>query len=123
MNLNRLTSSTAYGAATRAPGKVISTYGGLSSYADDLGFFFQYWPCDQSGACASQCRATGANLPCLMRPAITSYQCGITAGITITGATPADGTNTVDWKVDTTYPVFNGSTVIRFVNSLTGTNN
>jgi len=123
MNLNRLAGTTTYSVAVETPGKVSASYKGLASYADDAGFFFQYWPCDQAGSCASQCRAAGANLPCLMRPAITGYSCGIAASTVVTGAAPADGTNLVDWNVATTYPVLGGSKTAIHVERVSGTNN
>ncbi len=125
MNLNRLTRTTAYSAAVEEPGKVQVTYRGLAEYADGWGFFFQYWPCDQAtpANCASQCRATGANAPCVMKPALTTYSCGIASGVVITGGSEADGTNYVDWMVGTTYPVFESDTTLLFKDILTVTNN
>jgi hypothetical protein len=104
-NLNMLSSSTNYAVATS--GSVEVAYGGLAKYADDLGMFYRYWPCDQNGVCASQCRATGAAAPCEMTPSLSLFGCGISAAVTITGGSEPDGAlNSVDWTVDTTYQVF-----------------
>lgn len=106
MNLNMLATATSY-AVTVGAGTVTADYLGLASYADQLGAFYRYWPCDQTGACASQCRSTGAALPCVMTPAITSYSCGVSAPVVITGgATPDPGTVRIDWEVTTPYSVF-----------------
>ena len=109
MNLNRLDAGTTYGVSV-AIGTVTAQYGGLASYADDLGFFYRYWPCDQTAptpVCASQCRSTGAALPCVMTPSISGYGCGLAAPVSITvGAPTAAETDRVDWDVATPYSVF-----------------
>lgn len=122
MNLNQLTSDTAYSVVVEAPAKTTAAYLGLPSYADDYGFFFQFWPCDQAGSCASQCRATGADAPCLMKPAITSLSCGVAAPVTVrAGSTPDVGSVVVDWKVETTFPVLGASKTAIHIDSIVGT--
>jgi Invasin, domain 3 len=121
MNLNRLTFATGYSVVVEVPAKTTATYLGLPGYADDYGFFFQFWPCDQAGACASQCRATGGNAPCLMKPAITSLSCGVAASVAVRAAsTPDVGGVVVDWKVATTFPVLDGSKTSIYVDSIVG---
>jgi hypothetical protein len=121
-NLNQLATATTYEVKVVAPATVKATYAGLPSYADNLGFFFSFVPCDQGGNCASQCRATGANAPCLMKPAITLYSCGTAAGVNVSaGSSPDPGLDEVDWKVATTYPVLGGSKTALFVNPIFGT--
>jgi hypothetical protein len=44
-----------------------------------------------------------------MQPKVGSFSCGVAAPVTVTGATPASGLNTVRWEPFTTYPVYNGS--------------
>ncbi len=123
LNLNRLNAGAKYGVAVVAPGKVVATYHGLQQYADDLGMFYRYWPCDQNDVCASQCRATGADAPCVMTPSISAFSCGIAAGVTITGGDTADGTNFVDWVVDVPWKVYLGEKVMHSVVTTSGTNN
>lgn len=112
-NLNRLASDATYGVSVVAPATVTTTYDGLASYADHLGFFFRYWPCDSSGAnCASRCTATGSGLPCMMQPSVFAYSCGIAASATITGGSQPDpGVDLVDWNVTLPYPVYPSSTI------------
>jgi Invasin, domain 3/Putative metal-binding motif len=105
MNLNRLAAATAYGTAVKK-GSVTATYDGLGAYPDELGAFYRYWPCDKSGACASQCRSTGANLPCVLVPSIGSYSCGVAATATVGGAGSPTGPQEADWTVTTPYTVF-----------------
>lgn len=83
-NLNRLATATSY-AVDVTKGSITADYYGLPSYADGLGLFYRYWPCDQGGTCASQCRATGADAPCLMTPSISGFSCGIGAAVILTG--------------------------------------
>ena len=105
LNLNMLSTNTTYAVTVDAPGKVLATYLGASSYADWLGFNYSYWPCS-GGTCANECTAPGA---CAMKPAIGSFTCGVAAGVTVTGVAPADGTNILRWSPWTTYTVYNGS--------------
>lgn len=107
LNLNFLTTGTAYAAAAApAAADVTVTYGGLPSYADLHGFDYRFWPCADggAGACAAQCKATGGPYPCQMRPAISNYSCGVAALASVTAAdvpTAADLVFTVDvpWNV------------------------
>jgi hypothetical protein len=122
MNLNRLHGGTTYDVEVLGDGKVQATYWGLESYADDLGMFYRYWPCDQGGACASQCRATGAAAPCTMAPSISAFSCGIAAGVTITGGDEPDGWNTVQWSVDTPYDLYLGGKVMHSGETFGGEN-
>ncbi len=122
-NLNFLTSGTKYGVGVEGAGKVKTTYNGLASYADMLGMAYQYWPCDQSGACASQCRATGAAAPCVMTPALSDFSCGVAASVVITGGDSSDGTNYVDFTVDVPWSVYLGGKVMHTVVTTSGTNN
>ncbi len=112
MNLNVLATASTYGAKpVPSDVKAKVEYLGLASYADLLGMSYQYWPCEQqgTGACASQCRATGANAPCEMRPAITGYWCGIAPHVRITGGTTeADGEFSIDFLVDTPWQNYGG---------------
>lgn len=106
LNLNLLDTDTTYGAGVTV-GTVETKYIGLTKVADDLGLFYRFWPCDQTGFCASQCRSTGAALPCEMTPSISGYQCGLGGTVIITAGAKADpGTDTVSWDVATTYQVF-----------------
>ena len=81
------------------------SYWGLEQYSDLLGLFYRYWPCDQAGSCASQCRATGANAPCVMRPAVTNFSCGLTTSMTIKGGDKAESA-AVRWNVDVPWTVY-----------------
>ena len=131
MNLNFLASQASYGVKVDGSGKVVPTYRGLASYADELGLFYQYWPCDTAGSCASQCRARVPQIgvpasgtgPCVMKPAITDFSCGVAAGVTITGGDAPDGTNVVDFTVDVPYGVYLGSKVMHDLVTISGTNN
>lgn len=114
LNLNFLNPGTKYGVASSpedAPIKL--AYAGLDQYTDLLGLFYRYWPCDKNGACASQCRATGAAAPCTMKPAIDNFSCGVAAGITITGG-DKPGSGTVEWNVDVPWTVYDGVGRIQF---------
>ncbi|MFT3913786.1 MAG: hypothetical protein QM704_06660 [Anaeromyxobacteraceae bacterium] len=111
LNLNHLAASTNH--AVKVAGTVVAAYGGLTKYADDLGFFYRYWPCDKNGVCASQCRATGAAAPCTMKPAVTDFGCGVAAAVTITGgSSPDPALQQVQWNSDTTYSVYGGSKTV-----------
>jgi hypothetical protein len=108
MNLNFLNSGTQYSVEkipTDADFEVI--YGGLDAYSDLLGFFYRYWPCDRAGNCASQCRATGADAPCTMRPAITNFSCGLDTTITVFGGDAPAGAS-IQWNVDVPWTVYDG---------------
>jgi hypothetical protein len=129
VNLNLLSPATTYGVQVESTGKVVVTYGGLKSYADLLGMFYQYWPCDKAGSCSSQCRAavpptsggpqTG---PCVMTPAITDFSCGVAAGVLITGGEEPDGRNYVDFLVDVPWNVYLGAKVAHDAAVISGTN-
>ncbi len=122
-NLNRLTSETTYAVTALDGSKVKAAYYGLKQYADFLGMNYQYWPCDRTGSCASQCRATGAAAPCTMTPAVGGFSCGISAGVSITGGDEAGGVNIVDFNVDTPYDVYLwGTKVILGGGSISGDN-
>lgn len=122
LNLNRLDAATQYSADV-VLGNVKVEYQGLASYADDLGLFYRYWPCDQTGSCASQCRSTGAALPCLMTPSLSGYECGIASAVRITGGDTADAiTDVVRWNVSTPYSVYGGQRTALSKTLLTGTN-
>jgi hypothetical protein len=109
MNLNMPTSSTKYEIKV-VSGGVSTLYDGAEAYADSIGLFYRYWPCDKTGSCASQCRSTGAALPCLMTPSISGYGCGVAAGVTVIAGSSADTVpDLIDFDVSTTYSVF-GST-------------
>ncbi|HEY6004402.1 MAG TPA: invasin domain 3-containing protein [Anaeromyxobacter sp.] len=121
-NLNLLDTGTKYGVDV-AVGTIKTNYLGLGSVADDLGLFYRFWPCDQTGACASQCRATGAANPCVMTPSILGFQCGLGASVIITGGATADpGIDVVRWNVSTPYSVFGTGKTALGIRSLTGTN-
>jgi hypothetical protein len=121
MNLNQLDAGTAY-QVTVEQGTVEAIYYGFLSYADDLGLFYRYWPCDQTGACASQCRSTGAALPCVMTPSISGFGCGIAASVVITGGSQPDlGGAAVDWSVATPYDVYGTGKTSLAVRRLWGT--
>jgi hypothetical protein len=124
MNFNMLHSETTYGAEVMV-GSITADYLGLDRYADNLGFFYRYWPCDQAGNCASQCRATGANLPCVMQPASTGFTCGPVAGVQILGGatTPDPDLDRVDWVVTTPHSVFSVNKVAVAKKRLFGRNN
>jgi hypothetical protein len=125
MNLNRLDGASSFDVSV-GTGTITAKYFGLASYADDLGLFYRYWPCDQAGVCASQCRSTGAALPCVMKPAITSFGCGIGAAVVVTGSSSSDGAalDEVDWNVSTPHVVFDAYTkTILSVKPLAGNNN
>lgn len=122
-NLNLLDTGTTYEPVV-VVGTVKLTYLGLSSIADDLGLFYRYWPCDKTGFCASQCRSTGAALPCVMTPSISGYGCGYGSSVVITGGSSADaGTDLVNWTATTPYSVFGSSKKALGVRGLTGTSN
>jgi len=121
-NLNRLATSSAY--AVEVSGTVSATYGGLAKYVDDLGIFYRYWPCDQNGNCAAQCRATGAAAPCEMAPSLSAYTCGVAASVVITGGSEPDPSlNAVDWNVDTTFQVYGTGKTVLGRRQLVGTSN
>lgn len=83
-------------------------YFGLPSHADEVGMSWQYWPCAQDGTCASQCRATGANAPCVMRPVFTAFSCGYATSFSVTGGSkPA--ASTVRWDVTVPYDRYGSS--------------
>ena len=120
--LNQLASTTSYG--TSVVGLITARYGGLGAYADDYGFNFRYQVCDTSGAnCSDRCQATPANLPCIMKPAVDGYGCGILAPVTITGGSTPSAPNAVNWNVSTTYDVLGGSKSALLPLQLSGTNN
>ncbi|HEY7724278.1 MAG TPA: Ig-like domain-containing protein [Anaeromyxobacteraceae bacterium] len=124
LNLNQLAESTSYAVAVEPGSLVTATYGGRPAYADDLGLFFRYQVCDRNGVnCSDRCLASGATLPCLMKPSIPVYSCGLATFVTITGGTTAGGTNVVDWKVGTTYSVFGGEKTAENVVGVAGANN
>lgn len=121
MNLNRLSEDAGYSTSV-AYGTLDVTYGGLAAYADDLGIFYRYWPCDKNGAnCASQCRVTDPLLqPCLMKPSLASYSCGIGAWVNIEGGATA-GAAGAGWHVDTTYSLYERTKTQLTVETLGGT--
>lgn len=87
-NLNFLHTKTTYDASiVPASADFTVDYFGLPSYADLPGLSWRYWPCANAGAgaCASQCRATGANAPCRMRAEFTGFSCGLETSIMVTG--------------------------------------
>ncbi len=123
MNLNQLHTGTTYDVAVEGGAKVLAEYNGLTSYADDLGFVYRYWPCDRTGACASQCRATGTDAPCVMTPDVADFSCGIASSVTITGGSAPDpGTVFVDFTVDVPWKVYGGSKVSHGGRAIAGTN-
>jgi hypothetical protein len=114
MNFNFLNAGTKY-AVTKLPDDtpVDLIYYGLEQYRDDVGWFYRYWPCDQNGECASQCRATGAAAPCTMTPSIASYSCGLTTAVTIIGGTEPGG-GSIRWGVDVPWKIYdNVDSVLR----------
>jgi hypothetical protein len=120
MNLNMLTGGTTYGVAV-VTGSITAEYTGLPSYADGLGLFYRYWPCDQTGACASQCRSAGPDSPCVMTPSVFGYGCGVAAGVNlVAGTTPDPGTDVVDWDVSTPYDVLGTAKTMHVKRRLTG---
>jgi len=123
-NLNRLTSGTEYEAEVTSGGISVS-YDGLATYADGLGMFYRYWPCDQAGNCAAQCRAAAADLPCVMTPSLSGFACGVRGTVTVTGgSTPEPGvTAGVRWLVSTPYQVYGTGKVLLGGDVVTGTNN
>jgi hypothetical protein len=118
-NLNLLASTTSYSVTVDAPGNVVATYGGSAQYADVLGFAYSYWPCS-GGTCSNECVTPGA---CTMQPAVGAFSCGVAAPVTITGATPTSGLNTVRWNPFTTYPVYGGSHTSTTTWPIAGTDN
>ncbi len=122
MNLNYLHTGTTYATAV-ATGTVTVKYWGLPSYADDLGFFYRYWPCDQAAppVCASQCRST-KDLPCVMKPTLGGFWCGAEAEAVVTaGSTPsAAGAERVDFTVTTPYDRFELGKKVIAVESVSG---
>ena len=121
LNLNFLTMETSYSAAVEGGAEVTVDYQGLPSYADELGFFYRYWPCANggAGACASQCRATGGPYPCVMKPAVAAYSCGVASSAVVkAGAKPASAA--VDWKVDVPWDVYGGGKTSHAVRTLWG---
>jgi Invasin, domain 3 len=123
MNLNMLTSGTTY-AVTVVNGTVKTLYDGFASYADSIGMFYRFWPCDQTGFCASQCRSTGAALPCVMTPSIGNFGCGVAAGVSIlAGTSPDPGTDIVQFDVATPYSVFGSDKTAPAKLVITGTSN
>jgi hypothetical protein len=122
-NLNLLDTGTKYGVDVFV-GTVKADYKGLTSVADDLGLFYRFWPCDQTGACASQCRATGGANPCVMTPSVLGFTCGLGGSVIITGGTAADpGTDVVRWNVSTPYSVFGTGKTALGSRSLPGSSN
>ncbi|HET8542222.1 MAG TPA: hypothetical protein VFL83_20270 [Anaeromyxobacter sp.] len=114
MNLNRLDTATAYDVKPFGDAKVKVTYRGLPKYADEFGMSYRYWPCDQAAtpSCASHCRAavggTGGTGPCLMKPQVSGFECGLgPVPVIIGGGTEADvGLVEIDWLVDTPWENF-----------------
>jgi hypothetical protein len=82
-------------------------YLGLPSYADLPGLGWRYWPCanNGTGACASQCRATGANAPCRMRAEFTDFSCGLTTSAMVTGGSKA-ASGTLEFDVNVPWEEF-----------------
>ncbi len=113
LNLNFLTTATSYDVDVFGGSQVTATYRGLPGYSDELGFFYRYLPCDQPAtgtpSCAAQCRATvgGASGtgPCVMRPSLSAFSCGVPASVTITGGDKAAPLVEVDWTVVTPWKV------------------
>jgi hypothetical protein len=64
-NLNLLATAAQYAVQVRGPGKVTATYRGLPSYADDLGFFFRYWPATREATARTSARRRPR--PCRVR--------------------------------------------------------
>lgn len=124
-NLNRLAGSTAYSVGkTPATAPITVGYQGLARYADDLGFAFQYFVCDKNGAnCSDRCLAAPADLPCIMKPVVSGYSCGLAAAASVRGPTTAvTGTTacTADWHADTTYTVFGSSKTVKVLAPMSG---
>jgi Bacterial Ig-like domain (group 1) len=108
MNLNFLNAGTKYSVDVLPDdAKLEVTYFGSAQYSDVLGLFYRYWPCDQGGNCASQCRATGAAAPCTMKPAITDFSCGLATSIRVMGGDDPERV-TVRWLVDVPWTVYDG---------------
>lgn len=123
LNLNHPHSGADYAVAVQA-GDVAITYYGLPKYTDLLGFFYRYWPCDQTGACAAQCCATGAAAPCEMQPSLSAFSCGVAAGVKVTGGgQPSPGTVLVDWTVNVPWEVYGSGRIATTVRTLSGTSN
>lgn len=121
MNLNRLAAATSY-AVDVTRGSITADYAGLPSYADGLGLFYRYWPCDQGGNCASQCRAASADLPCLMTPSISGFSCGIAASVLVTGGNAENVESAaVDFTVETPYSVYGTGKTLIVKRTLSGT--
>jgi hypothetical protein len=124
LNLNFLHSGTSYAVAVQGDASATADYRGLASYTDLHGFFYRYWPCDRNGACASQCRASGAAAPCEMRPAVTGFSCGVAAAVIVTGGDQPDpGLVSIDWNVDVPWDVYGSSRLSHGGATLTGTSN
>jgi hypothetical protein len=102
-NLNFLTMKSTYGVSVIPSDADLKTfYFGLPSYTDLTGLGWRYWPCanNGTGACASQCRATGASAPCRMKPEFTDFSCGLSTSMLVTGGTkPAAATLSFDVTV------------------------
>jgi hypothetical protein len=111
LNLNFLSPGTSYAAALEGSADLTVAYRGLASYADQLGFSYRYWPCANGGAgtCAAQCQATGGPFPCLMKPTVASYTCGVTSTVSITGGAAAVSSAAVDWNVNVPWEVYGSS--------------
>jgi hypothetical protein len=105
-NLNFLTMKATYGVSlVPSTADFKTTYGGLAGYADLTGLAWRYWPCANggAGACASQCRATGAGSPCRMKPEFTDFSCGLSTWMMVTGGSKASSGTlnfdvTVPWE-------------------------
>jgi hypothetical protein len=124
LNLNLTSNATQYEVVVESSGKVKATYYGLAQYADLFGMSYRYWPCDKNGAnCAEQCRATGATVPCTMKPTLSAYSCGASASVMITGGESASGAEFVDWNVTMPYPRYGSGVDWLWQSVLSGTNN
>ncbi len=123
MNLNHLHTGSSYEVAVQA-GDVAVTYFGLPSYTDLHGLFYRYWPCDQLGNCAAQCRATGAAAPCEMVPSLSAFGCGVAAGVRVTGGSqPSAGGVLVDWIVDVPWEAYGSGRISTTIRTISGTSN
>jgi hypothetical protein len=108
LNLNFLTMRTTYGVKASDGSSIKVFYGGLTSYTDLIGMDYRFWPCDRAGKCASQCRSTGPNAPCLMTPLVSGYSCGLSSSFSVTGGEKAEFA-TVYWDVDVPWDVYGGT--------------
>lgn len=119
-NLNFLSTGTSYAVEPVGTPEVVVLYRGLPKFADNLGFAYRYWPCDQNGVCASQCRATGAAAPCEMAPSISGFTCGYAAGVTVTRGSSPDPTVLIDWNAVTPWNRFGSAVDYIVTRSITG---